>query len=144
MVVLCYPLLYRQNPNAKRRSLKDTIGALRGRQGQENRGLHLIIYSIIIQHIKKGDAAMLNNFKVSVRLGAGFGFVLFMLVLMMLIGINRMQSIQEKLETIANRDMAILETVGAMQNASMQQAVLVRDLLSYEDLALQKQAFQKL
>ncbi|MDO9068311.1 MAG: MCP four helix bundle domain-containing protein [Deltaproteobacteria bacterium] len=87
---------------------------------------------------------MLNNFKVSVRLGAGFGFVLFMLVLMMLIGINRMQSIQEKLETIANRDMAILETVGAMQNASMQQAVLVRDLLSYEDLALQKQAFQKL
>ncbi len=87
---------------------------------------------------------MFARFNVGVRLGLGFAVVLSLLVVVAAIGINRLSVMHDELDAIAGRDLVILDSVGLMQEASLRQAVLIRDIVSYENLAIQKEAVKNL
>lgn len=94
--------------------------------------------------IDKGNMIMLARFNVGVRLGLGFAVVLSLLIVVAFIGINRLSVMRGELESITGRDLVILDSVGLMQEASLRQAVLIRDIVSYENLAIQKEAIKSL
>jgi methyl-accepting chemotaxis protein len=87
---------------------------------------------------------MLANIKVGTRLALGFGVVLLLLAGVTLIGTSRMSQLNDELERMAQTDLVMLQAVSTMQKAALQQAVFIRDVVTHEDVAVQKASLKDL
>ena len=59
---------------------------------------------------------MFARFNVGVRLGLGFAVVLSLLIVVAVIGINRLSVMHDELDAIAGRDLVILDSVDTVFN----------------------------
>lgn len=81
---------------------------------------------------------ILSTFKVGTRLGAGFGIMLVLLVVLSVIGLSSMAQIQSNLEWIVKREYAKVTLTNTMRDAVRYQAVALRDVVLQEDISFKK------
>jgi methyl-accepting chemotaxis protein len=98
----------------------------------------------LLSNLKNGAPEMFSNVMVGARLALGFGVVLLLLAVVTLIGTSRMSQLNTQLERMAQTDLNMLEAISTMQKAALQQAVLIRDLVTHEDVAVQKASLKGL
>ena len=87
---------------------------------------------------------LLHSLSVRTQLLAGFGVVLALTLLMSLVAFRQMGNIETQVESLASHSMPQLVAAGALQAANQQIAVSVRDVVSVESLAGQKEATKDL
>jgi methyl-accepting chemotaxis protein len=76
---------------------------------------------------------MFNNMKVSMRLGIGFGLVLLLMTVLIVVGINSLAEINRRLDGIVNDDDVKVALVSAMQGAVLSSATAVRNVVMLND-----------
>ncbi len=85
-----------------------------------------------------------SNLKVGMRMGAGFGLILILLTILMLIAINRLSFMQANIDNIVNQNYRKIELTNTMRDAVRFQAVALRDVVLQEDLAFKKSELKRM
>ncbi len=80
--------------------------------------------------------------KVGFRLGIGYGTLLVLMALLVLIGLSRMSLMQRNLDSIVNRDFAQITLVNTMRDSIRFQSIALRDIVLQEDLSFKKHELQ--
>ncbi|MGE5650692.1 methyl-accepting chemotaxis protein [Noviherbaspirillum sp. UKPF54] len=75
----------------------------------------------------------ITNLKIGVRLGAGFGLVLTLMVALALTGVSRMAQIQQSLDRIVNDNNAKIKSIGEMRRAVLSIAIATRNMALTDD-----------
>ena len=70
----------------------------------------------------------LKNLHIGARLGAGFGLVLILLVVLATVSLSRMSSIHESLEKITNESNQVIKELNGMRESVLRSAVAVRNM----------------
>ena len=81
---------------------------------------------------------ILNRIRVGPRLMLGFGIVLAILLLILLVGVSRMAMIQSNLESIVQQDYAKITLLNKMRDAVRFRGIALRDVVLQEDLAFKR------
>jgi methyl-accepting chemotaxis protein len=85
-----------------------------------------------------GVMNFLSSVRVGTRLAIGFGLLLFLLMVMTTISLNRMAMLDRNLTRIVEQDNAKKDTLNTMRDAVRFQAVAMRDVVMQEDLAFKR------
>jgi len=75
----------------------------------------------------------LANMKIGARMGAGFGLVLALVLLIAVSGLIRMSQIQSHLDQVTGDQMVKIKLVGTMRDALQTTAISVRNLVLLTD-----------
>ncbi|MDO8706619.1 MAG: methyl-accepting chemotaxis protein [Sulfuricaulis sp.] len=86
--------------------------------------------------------ASLASLRVGTRLTVGYGALLVLMALLVLIGLSRMALMQRYLDSIVKQDFARLALVNTMRDALRFQAIALRDIVLQEDLSFKKKELQ--
>jgi len=81
---------------------------------------------------------------IGIRLSAGFGSVLVLLLAIALLAGHFLAVDRDELVRLARDDLGFLERASRVQESHMRQSILVRDVVSYEDVAVQRVARKSL
>ena len=74
------------------------------------------------------------------RLSLGFGAVLAMLLGIALVAAYSISAGRDRIVQLASGDLVILEAASQAQESHLRQSILARDVVSYEDVAIQRAA----
>ncbi|GAB3244883.1 methyl-accepting chemotaxis protein [Chitinimonas naiadis] len=88
----------------------------------------------------------MKNWKIGVRLGAGFGFVLVLMVIMLVVSFSRMQSLSDNMDQMVNHRAKRLKQANDLIDTVNKRAIASRDIISITDAAgirAQKSAYEK-
>jgi len=80
----------------------------------------------------------LNRLRVGPRLLLGFGIVLAIMLVMILVGLARMAMIQENLDQIVRQDYAKITLLNTMRDAVRFRGIALRDVVLQEDIAFKR------
>jgi methyl-accepting chemotaxis protein len=80
----------------------------------------------------------INGITVGARLSAGFSMLLLLTIAISWIGVNRMGSIQEKMNELTSSELTKITLANRMRDAVSRQAVALRDLVMQEDSAFKR------
>jgi methyl-accepting chemotaxis protein len=78
---------------------------------------------------------MFNRMKIGTRLTLGFGSIMVLLIVLILVGISRMELIQDKLDRIVNVNSARLVVISDMGNTVREVSIHLRNILLIKDHA---------
>ena len=77
---------------------------------------------------------MLSKMKVGVRLGAGFGAVVVLMLTLAVIALGRMSQMETAFAQVVQQDMEKINLINRMRDAVRHQAIALRDVLAQKDL----------
>ncbi|MBI5847463.1 MAG: methyl-accepting chemotaxis protein, partial [Nitrospirae bacterium] len=83
---------------------------------------------------------MLKNMKIGMRLGGGFGLLLVLMLVLIVIGIRGMSSIEDDMERIVKVNVVRIDAIGDMQKDIMNIGINVRNII-VSDNAEKKQEY---
>ncbi|HYA86857.1 MAG TPA: methyl-accepting chemotaxis protein [Nitrospirota bacterium] len=78
---------------------------------------------------------MFNRMKIGTRLMIGFGSTMVLLIVLILVGISRMELIQDKLDRIVNVNVARLIDISSMSSSVREESIHIRNMLLIKDHA---------
>ncbi len=78
---------------------------------------------------------MFNRMKIGTRLIVGFGSTMVLLIVLILVGISRMELIQDKLDRIVNVNVARLVDIGSASSSVREVSIHIRNMLLVKDHA---------
>ena len=87
---------------------------------------------------------MLKKTSIGFRITAGFLCLVAIMAGLGIFSVFQLKKIQESFEDVAASSMVGMSRLGAMRAGTQKQAVLIRDITSYEDLSIQKTAIKEM
>jgi methyl-accepting chemotaxis protein len=85
---------------------------------------------------------VLNKMSIGLRITLGFLSIVLMMAALGIFAVFQVKSVQQNFEEIGLKGTQALTNLGKIHSALQTQAVLLRDIASYEDLSIQKMAFK--
>lgn len=89
-------------------------------------------------------STMLKNMRIGLRIGIGFLLVVVLMVVLGATAVVGMRQMQSNFAEVGRDGALATARLATMRAATQSQAVLVRDITSYEDLSIQKAAIKSL
>ena len=86
----------------------------------------------------------ISNMKIGMRLGAGFGLVLILLILVTALGLSRMAHIQANLDAIVNANNVEADLVASMHTSVTDQMIAVRDIVMLTEMSKTQAAVDRI
>ena len=87
---------------------------------------------------------MFKHMKIGVRLGFAFGLALILMLLVVAVGLTRMEKIDERLETIVTVNMVKSSLINEMRTDARDTAIAARDCLLLPDMAQKQEQAQRI
>ena len=87
---------------------------------------------------------MFNKMSIGLRIALGFLSTVVMMVAIGAFSVFQLKKVQSTFEDIAANSMVAISYLGSIRSAAQTQAILIRDITSYEDLSIQKSAIKSL
>jgi methyl-accepting chemotaxis protein len=107
-------------------------------------GLDIAGMSAGVLILFKGGVEMFKNMKIGMRLGAGFGLVLLLLIAVIFVGVTRMSDINGSLEDIVKDDNVKKDLVFELRGTVRNIATAVRNVVLLDDAAEMKDEVQRI
>ena len=92
----------------------------------------------------KKDQTVLNKISIGSRIAIGFFSIVVLMAALGTFAVLQVKKVHATFSDIAAHGMVAISHLGTMRSAAQQQAVLIRDITSYEDLSIQKAAIKAL
>jgi methyl-accepting chemotaxis protein len=86
----------------------------------------------------------ISNMKIGMRLGAGFGLVLVLLILVTALGLSQMAHIQANLDAIVNANNVEADLVASMHTSVTDQMIAVRDIVMLTEVSKTQAAVDRI
>lgn len=87
---------------------------------------------------------LLRSRGIALRLVAGFGLVLVLLLAVATVSLLQLQGMQEQADQLVVQNIGMLDALGRMQETASERSLLLRDLVLNDSLKAQKEVTQKL
>ena len=87
---------------------------------------------------------MLNKMSIGFRITIGFLSIVVLMAALGAFAVFQLKKVQGTFEGIAANGMVSISQLGTIRSAAQTQAVLIRDITSYEDMSIQKEAIKAL
>ncbi len=81
---------------------------------------------------------MIGKLKVGNRLAMGFGMLMILMAILVVVSLTRMELIQSNLKTITDHDAYVIRLLNTMRNTTNIQSIAVRDVVMQEDFSFKK------